>query len=180
MSNLSIIYSVFDSKKNITEAQLCLTQADLEELNKYCTQLDSRRVRGLIQEEIYIGRLFYHHLQTTLGNHVIEAQVMFLDREILQDESNYTFYRNGLRISPIDTVLKRHDIDFLKYKSEPHGEFSIYCDRNRFECFFQFIKAFSQGFWGDLFEFSETLRISTCIHDYTEESLLLLSGLNCN
>ena len=180
MSTLSFIYSVFDSEKNITEVQLCLTQADLEELNKYCTQIDSRRVRGLIQEEIYIGRLFRHHLQTILGKHDIEAQVMYLDMEKLQDESNYMFYRNGLRISPIDTVLKRYDIDFLEYKSEPHEELAIYCDRNRFECFFQFIKAFSQGFWGDLFEFSETLRISTCIHDYTEESLLLLNDSNHN
>lgn len=180
MSTLSFIYSVFDPKKNITEVQLCLTQADLEELNKYCTQVDSRRVRGLIQEEIYIGHSFRRHLPTILGKHDIKAQVMYLDMEPLQNESNYTFYRNGLRISPIDTVLKRYDINFFEYKSEAHEELVICCDRNRFECFFQFIKAFSQGFWGDLFDFSETLRISTCIHDYTEESLLLFYDSNYN
>lgn len=174
----SIIYSVTDKKRNVTEMQLCLSKAALIKLKKYCAQIDLRRVRGCIQEDIYIGRSLYHNIPAILSVKDIQAQVMRLDREVIQDESNYRFYRNGLRISPTEIAFKRYDIDYFEFKSEAHEELVIYCDRNRFECFFQFLRAFSDGFWGDCFEFSETFRISTCIHDYTEDDLPLLYDPN--
>lgn len=174
----SIIYSVTDKKKNVIDTQLCLSKADLIKLKNYCAQVDSRRVRGFIQEEIYIGRLFHHNTPTVLSVKDIKAQVIRLDREVIQDKFNYHFYRNGLRISPTEIAFKRYDIDYFEFKSEAHEELVIYCDRNRLECFFQFLRAFSDGFWGDGFEFSDTFRISTCIHDYTEDDLPLLYDLN--
>lgn len=170
--NSSLIYSVTD--KNITEVQLCLTKSALAELNQYCALLDSRRVRGLIHEEIQIGRLFHRDSTAILSKQDIKAQVMHLHSEALQDERNYRFYRNGLRIAPIDIAFKRYDIDYIEYQPQAHEELVIYCDRNRFECFFQFLKAFSQGFWGDVLKFSETHHLSTCIHDYSEADLPLL------
>ena len=168
MKMLSYIYSVSNCRRKETELQLCFTHDDLTELHSYCDRKDRYRKRGFIQGSLSIGRNLYADFpEIALQKQNIRNETLWLfDSRALKEESEYTFYRNGLIIHPIDLQLSYFNA-CLNHKDE----LVIECDRFKFEGFFQFLKAFSVGYWGDIFYFSPNFALSTCIHDDCPEDL---------
>lgn len=172
MKELSYIYSVSNCRKDETELQLCFTHEELAKLLSYCERKDKNRKRGFIQGPLSIGRDLYAHLpDVSLHQHNIKNETLwFFDSRALKDIDDYTFYRNGLIIRPVDS-----EYSYFNSYSTPKNELIIECDRFKFECLFQFLKAFSSGYWGDIFYFSPHFALSTCIHDYREADIIKLN-----
>lgn len=167
MGELSYIYSIFNHRINVTELQLCFTHQDLTGLNRYCDSKDKYRKRGFIQGDLSIGRDLYNNLQGVVftKEKIKEHAMWYSDSLALRDGQNYTFYRNGLIIRQIDSVDKIRHYNFFKAYLNHKNELIIECDRYKFESFFQYLRAFSLGYWGDLFLFSPNFVLSTCIQD---------------
>jgi len=167
MKELSYIYSVFNRRINMTELQLCFTHQDLAKLNRYCDRKDKQRKRGFIQGNLSIGRDLYNNIRGVIfaKSEIKKSAVWCSDSRESKDEPIYTFYRNGLIIRPIDPPGEIKHYNFFKTYSNHKDELIIECDRYKYESFFQYLKAFSLGYWGDLFCFSSNFTLSTCIHD---------------
>ena len=115
MRELSYIYSIFNRRINMTELQLCFTHQDLARLNRYCDRKDKHRKRGCIQGNLSVGRNLYNNLDGVVfaKAEIKERAVWYSDSLALRDEQNYTFYRNGLIIQPIDPFCKIKHYNFL-------------------------------------------------------------------
>lgn len=177
MGELSYIYSIFNHRINMTELQLCFTHQDLTRLNRYCDRKDKYRKRGFLQGDLSIGRDLYNNLRGVVFTKakIKEHAMWYSDSLALRDEQNYTFYRNGLIIRPIDLVCKIKNYNYFKTYLNQKNQLIIECDRYKYESFFQHLKAFSLGYWGDVFLFSPNFALSTCIHDVSAADMKKLN-----
>lgn len=132
MAPASLIYSV-------------LTHEELARLRSYCSKKDKHRRRGFLQGALSIGRDLYAGLpDITFQKQDIKNETLwFFDSRALKDVDHYTFYRWGIIIRPVESQHQHFNTS-----TQATGELIIECDRYKFECFFQFLKAFSMGYWG--------------------------------
>lgn len=171
MDKKSYIYSVEDKRNKITEIQLCLSHVDILELRRYCEKKDIHRNRGFLQGDIVIGRNFVDRNDSNnFSLDMIKSSCYSIDPGRIQETGNVKWYKMGLRVSKVDYIFRAKHHGFLNIIEEDEA-LLINCDRHYFESFFQYIKGFTEGYWGDVFDFSPNFRIVTCIHDYNEEDL---------